>query len=118
MSATSSKPTTGITSGENHLGAVRAEMQENPGLVTGNDPTPVTATTLEQIRAMLIELPDSTVEEFAELLHRIHSCADQLLSVLEQEIPEVEGKPQVAALARLLAGQILMRKLEGMVDDE
>ena len=42
-----------------------------------------TTPTLEEVRAKLIELPDATMEEFAELLHRIHSCADQLLSVGE-----------------------------------
>lgn len=76
-----------------------------------------TTPTLEEVRAKLIELPDATMEEFAELLHRIHSCADQLLSVLEQEIPEVEGKPQVAPLARLLAASLLTGKLKGMAHE-
>lgn len=67
----------GTISTSTDLDQARAEMQENPGLVAGNDPATTTTPTLEQIRAKLIELPDATMEEFAELLHRIHSCAGQ-----------------------------------------
>ena len=52
---TPSTPTTGIASGVDHLGAVRAEMQENPGLVAGNDSTPTTTSTnlLESVQVAL-----------------------------------------------------------------
>lgn len=76
-----------------------------------------TTPTLEEIRAKLIELPDATLEEFAELLHRTHSAADSMLSVLEQKIPETPDKPQVAVLARILAASLLMTKLKELAHE-
>lgn len=73
--------------------------------------------TMDQIHALLDKTPTETVEELLGLLHRVHACTDQMLDLLGQAIPEVEGKPQVSALARLMAAKLLVTRLEGAADE-